>query len=505
MKQILSKIFLINLLILILTNIGFTQNVSKIELKSANRMLWDKSIGKGAKRLIGNVIFQQDNVTMTCDSAYFYSKENMFDAFSNIHLNKDDDNNVEIYSDFLRYNGDLKIAQFRKNILLVDSNITLKTDSLNYDMNNNYGYYFDGGKIIDSISTLQSILGYYHVNDKMFFFKDSVIVNHIDYTIFTDTLKYNTVSKIVYFCGPTKIINDTSYLFANDGWYNTVDDVSLVYENVLYKNKAQKLIADSLYLDRKNKFGKAYSNIELFDSTQNVILQGDYGDYYEEQKKSVVTGRALFIQIADGDSIFLHADTLKSEYDSTGTYQILRAYHKVKSFKSDLQIMCDSIVYSFSDSTIYILGNPILWTDNNQITGDTIKVHIADNKVDFFELISSSFIVSQESSSHFSQIKGVNMAGYFNDSRLYLVKVNNRSEAIYFPRDNGEIIGVNKSKCKNMNIYLDKGEVQRIVFLKKPKQTLYPLDEIQESKLKFSKFKWLNNLRPLCKSDIFVW
>lgn len=505
MRLILSKILLINFLTLIFVNISFSQEPSKIELKQADKMLFDKKFRNGAKRLIGNVVFQQDKVTMTCDSAYFYSKENMFDAFSNVHLNKDDNNNVKINSDFLRYDGNSKIARFRNNILLVDSNITLTTDSLNYDNNKNYGFYFNGGKIVDSTSTLKSILGYYHVNDKMFFFKDSVIVNHDDYTMFTDTLKYNTVSKIAYFCGPTKIVNDTSLLSANNGWYNMTDDVSMVNNKVLYENNSQRLIADTLYLDRKNKFGKAYSNIELFDSIQNIILQGDYGDYYEEQKKSIVTGHALFTKISNGDSLFLHADTLRSEYDSTGTHQMLKAYHKVKSFKSDLQLRCDSIVYSFKDSIIQILGKPILWTDNYQITGDSIKVHIVNNKIDFFKLIGSPFLVSKEDSIHFSQIKGVNMTGYFNDGKLYLIKVYNKSKAIYFPKDKGEIIGVNKSKCKNMNIYLTQGKIDRIVFLKKPKQTLYPLDKISEKKLKFSKFKWLDNLRPIQKSDIFVW
>ncbi|MBE9467336.1 MAG: hypothetical protein IMY72_03320 [Bacteroidetes bacterium] len=506
MKQILSKILLINLVILTFLNNSYAQKVSKIELKSANKILWDKSIGKGAKRIIGKVVFQQDSVIMTCDSAYFYSKENMFDAFSNVHLNKENNNNININSDFLQYDGNSKIAKFRNNILLVDSNITLKTDSLNFDNNSNYGYYFNGGEIIDSTSTLKSILGYYHVNEKMFFFKDSVVVNHQDYTMVTDTLKYNTEAKIVYFCGPTTIVNDTSFMYASNGWYNTINDVSFVNKDVLFKNNTQRLIADTLYFDRKNNFVKAYSNIEIFDSTQNVILKGDYGDYYEKQKKGLITGRALFIQISDGDSLFLHADTLKSEYDSSGTYQILRAYNKVQAYKSDLQLRSDSLVFNFKDSILQILKSPILWTENNQITGEKIIFHLADNKADYFELINSSLIISQEDSSHFSQIKGVNMKGYFNkNSQLYFVNVNNKSEAIYFPKEKGEIIGVNKSKCKNMNIYLDKGEVEKVVFFKKPTQTLYPLDKMEENKLKFKNFKWFEKIRPLSKSDIFIW
>lgn len=506
MKLILYKISIFFCLILCFTNIGFAQKISKIELISANRMLWDKTVGNGAKRLIGDVVFQQDNVTMKCDSAYFYSKENMFDAFNSVQLNNKENNNVQINSDFLQYNGNNKIAKFRKNILLVDSNIILRTDSLNYDNIKNYGYYFDGGKIIDSTSTLESVLGYYNVNEKMFFFKDSVIVNHQDYKMFTDTLKYNTETEIVYFCGPTTIVNDTSFMSASNGWYNTINDVSVVNKDVLFKNKTQRLIADSLYLDRKNQFIKAYSNIEMFDSTQNIILKGNYGEYYEKQKKGIVTDKALFIQVTDGDSLFLHADTLRSEYDSSGTYQILRAYNKVQAYKSDLQLRSDSLVFSFQDSIIQILNNPILWTDNNQITGEKIIFHLADNKADYFELINSSFIISQEDSLHFSQIKGVNMKGFFNnENKLYFVNVNNKSEAIYFPKEKGEVIGVNKSKCKSMNIYLDNGEVQKVVFLKKPKQTLYPIDQIQEKELKFKKFNWHQNIRPLSKSDIFIW
>jgi DNA sulfur modification protein DndD len=288
-----------------------------------------------------------------------------------------------------------------------------------------------------------------------------------------------------------------------------VSEIELPDLNKLNSNSESVIITRTFNVTSMNEklsILDPISNIEIFDSTQNVILKGNYGDYYEKQKKGLITGRVLFIQISDGDSLFLHADTLKSEYDSSGTYQILRAYNKVQAYKSDLQLRSDSLVFNFKDSIIQVLKNPILWTDNNQITGEKIIFHLADNKVDFFELINSSLIISQEDSTHFSQIKGVNMKGYFNkNSQLYFVNVNNKSEAIYFPKEKGEIIGVNKSKCKNMNIYLDKGEVEKVVFLKKPTQTLYPLDKMKDNKLKFSNFKWLEKIRPLSKSDVFIW
>ncbi|MCK4664079.1 MAG: organic solvent tolerance protein OstA [Bacteroidales bacterium] len=502
-KNLLYNKIIILSLFIFFSQLSFSQQLSKVQLLGANSIEYDANLGNGAKRVIGNVRFKQDNVIMTCDSAYFYSNKNNFDAFSNVHVKQD--TSLDIYSDFLRHKGDIKIAEFRNNITLKDDDLTLKTDSLNYNLNDNSGYYFAGGIIIDSSSTLESEYGYYEPNQKLFFFKDSVKVWNEKYTIYTDTLKYNTQTEVVYFFGPTRIINDTNFLYCENGWYNTKTDISQFNENAYYKNKVQVLKGDSLYYDRQNGIGRAFINVELIDSVENIILKGNYGEYFEEPERALIVDSALFIQISGEDTLFLHADTLRSKYDSSGVFRQLKAYYKVKMFRPDFQAKCDSLIYSFEDSIVKLHNEPIIWSDENQITADSIEVHSKNRNLDHFELYNSSLIISRDDSIRFNQIEGVNMTGYMKNKELYKIDVNKKAKTIYFAKDEEGFIGVNISESENMIIFLKDNDVERIIYLKKAKASLYPLDEIQEKKLKLKNFKWLIEHRPLKKEDIFIW
>ena len=104
------------------------------------------------------------------------------------------------------------------------------------------------------------------------------------------------------------------------------------------------------------------------------LITGDHAEYFEDEELSIITGKAMFMQVDDEDTLFLHADTLKTTYDSTGLNRILYAFNKVKFFKADMQGKCDSLVYSDGDSIIDMYNEPILWVDENQITARFIKI-----------------------------------------------------------------------------------------------------------------------------------
>ncbi|MCK4464332.1 MAG: hypothetical protein KAU83_01370 [Bacteroidales bacterium] len=287
-----------------------------------------KRMGSELKRLIGDVELQHEDIFIYCDSAYLYEDKNLIEAYSNVYIKQGD--TLHLYGDFLRYKGDIKLAEIRRNVRLVDKETELFTEFLDYNVNEEFGFYFNGGKIYNGENTLESKLGYYYTNQKIFFFRDSVKIINPDYTIYSDTLKYNTVSEISYFLGPTEIISDSSYIYCENGWYNTKTDISQFNQNAYLISKEQTVKGDSLYYDRNRGFGKAFKNVELIDTAQQIILKGDYAEYYEEPEKTMITDSALFIQITNGDSLFVHADTLRSRLDSTNTHKIVCAYFKVK-------------------------------------------------------------------------------------------------------------------------------------------------------------------------------
>jgi hypothetical protein len=88
---------------------------------------------------------------------------------------------------------------------------------------------------------------------------------------------------------------------------------------------------------------------------------------------------------------------------------------------------------------------------------------------------------------------------------LVKIDVHKDGESIYFPVDNGELIGINVAECSDMKIYLSENRVQRILFLKKPAATLYPLEDESKVNSKLSGFEWFEKHRPRNKNDIFRW
>jgi hypothetical protein len=251
--------------------------------------------------------------------------------------------------------------------------------------------------------------------------------------------------------------------------------------------------------------GLAFDNVELYDSAQQVILLGKYAIYFEEPEYAMLTDSAVLIQISDEDSLFVHADTLKSVQDSTGQYKILRAYYKVKFHRPDMQGKCDSLAYLESDSVFQLFGDPVLWSEIHQLTASHMDIHMALDEPDYIEMTEAAFIASQDDSTRFNQIRGRNMTGFFHQNQLSRIDVRGNGQTLWFGRDEGNLIGVNKAASSDIRIYLAEGEVDRVNMISSPAATLYPPDDIPPDELYLSGFHWLEKHRPKSKADIFRW
>lgn len=500
----MSYKFYILFLFILLTNNILAQEVKKIELLNADVIDYDEELlGKEIKRLTGHVSFKHDSAILNCDSAYFNSIRNNVVMYGHVHINMGD--TIHLWGDSIRYFGNTKIAEVRNNVKLINKTAVLTTDSMNYDRKQNIGYYFNWGKIKDGENSLVSEWGYYFSLLKDFVAVKSVILTNPDYHMYSDSLRYNIETEKSSFYGPSKIVGDSNLIYCENGWYNTKTEISQFNKNAYLKSKSQTIKGDSLYYDRNKKFGKAYKNVEIIDTSANITLLGNYGYYFENPEQAMLTDSAVFINYGTDDTLFLHADTLRSNIleDSIGEYKFIKAYYKVRIFKSDIQGSCDSLTYSFRDSTIKFFKKPILWSDIHQLTADLIEIHTKNNEADYVTLNNAAFVISQEDTVRFNQVKGKNMIGYIKNKELDHIEVDGNGESIYFPKDNNELIGANKAESSKMTIFLNEGKVSKILFLIKPTAVLHPIDELPANDLLLSNFKWYINIRPMSKFDIF--
>ncbi len=278
----------------------------------ADLYTYDRKIIANAERLIGNVVMSHGNVIMYCDSAYSYKDSNKVDAFGHVHIIQAD--TLHIYGNKTKYDGNTKIARVNGNVKMVNKSIVLTTDELIYDMKANIGYYNTGGKIVDTANVLVSKIGRYYSNEDLCFFKDSVKVTNKDFVLRSDTLKYNTKTERAFIVGPTHIVGTTKEgtLYSESGWYDTRTNIAELYKASKIMGKEQSLQGDTIFYARRTGFGRARSKVVLSDTTNHVIITGRTGVYNEKTKIAFVTDSAIFMQYTSKDTLFMHADTLKS-------------------------------------------------------------------------------------------------------------------------------------------------------------------------------------------------
>lgn len=477
---------------------------TRVDLIQADDIRFDRDIANDARRLIGNVIFKHEDATMRCDSAWQFTESNRFNAYGNVFIHVND--SIEIYGDKLYYNGNTSMAELHGNVKLVDNQMTLTTEHLFYNLESNTANYLEGGKIVDVENTLTSVWGFYYADEKNFFFKDSVNLVNPDYVMDSDTLRYNTLTEITYFFGPTTIVSDENTIFCKNGWYDTRNDIARFSKDAFFTNGEQLLSGDSLFYDRNLGYGKATSNVMLKDSVQNTFVTGQLAEHFEKEHLSEVTREAVLTVVAQNDSLFMHADTLRSVNDEENDIKLLQAWNKAKFFRSDLQGMADSIVYNFSDSTIYLYKNPIIWSENHQLTAERIEVKTKDdNSVESVHLFDAAFIVSKEDEQAFNQIKGRKIVGYFDGNELVRIDVFGNGEALYYARDEEEdLIGINKSLSTDITILLEENMISSIILFTNSDSNLFPPDQIPEEERFLQHFRWITDIRPATKEDIFV-
>ncbi len=478
----------------------------RIEVKRAAEGIdeVEKLTGRRLTRLIGDVFLIHNEITLQCDSAHFYPGMNQIKAFSRIHMEQGD--TLDLHGDSLYYDGSTEMAFVNGNVELINRETHLFTDAAEYNVRQKIATYNTGGKIINGENTLSSIIGIYYVSDNLFNFKDSVRIINPDYIMTADTMDYNTETETAFFTGPSELEGDSLYLYCEKGWYDTKNDISRIWKNSIIDNRKQIVKGDSLYYDGQKSYGQSFGNTSITDTTNRIIVKGNYAWYYKEPERFMVTDRALFIQVSDNDSLYLHADTINAVTiaDTAGVgYRLMRAYYGCRIFSMDIQAKCDSLSYSFQDSVIRLYIAPVIWSEENQLTSDSIALFTRNRKADRIELYNSAFVTSQVDTSRFNQVKGRNLTGYFNNNELYKISITGNGETIYYLLDNEEIVGVNKAKCANLEIYVSDGKITEIYEYQNPEGVIDPPAEENDENLRLEGFSWFDKIRPKNKTDVF--
>jgi len=478
--------------------------------------------------LAGNVRLKQGTSLFYCDSCVINNNTRTFEAWGRVHINDSDTANM--YANHLRYLIDKRIAYLDGGVKLSDGKGELTTPDLEYDMTSNIGIYTHGGKVINKKTVLTSREGYYYADLRDVYFKKNVELKDPVYYLKTDSLLYNTETGLARFIAET-FIKDSSgrTIQTRDGYYNLTTGQAEFGQNPIVQDGPRRYTARRILSNDSTGIVQLIGDAVVSDSSQGTTIVAGLILQDRKNEKTLATNKPLMIIKQDDDSIYITADTLFSarltdlygskdsvvkdtvkgtkvvsinEKDSTNRY--LEAYHNVRIFSDSLQAISDSLFYSFKDSVFRLFQGPVIWTNNSQITGDTVLVFTKNKKAERMKVFENSFMVNRLDPEVYNQIKSTRMDGYFSNGSIDSVRAAGFAECIYYIQDeDSAYTGINESKCDILDIYFANEELQKVVFRSAVTGTIWPIRQKDPREMRLKNFQWLEERRPKTKYELF--
>lgn len=501
----------------------------RVEILSYTRQLTFKTIDDTTRLTIisGTVKMRQGTALFFCDSCVMNNAKKIFEAWGNVRIV--DADTATINSNHLRYLTDKRIAYFDGNVRMSDGHATLTTPDLEYDMETNIGVYKNGGRVVNGKTTLTSREGQYFADLKDVYFRRNVVLKDPAYDITTDSLLYNTELRNTRFISQTLIVDSSGRTIrTKDGYYNQTTGKAEFGQRPEIVDGDLTVNGNTVRFDDSTGIYIAEGNAIVRNTKDGTTVIGGIVIANKKTDAFLATRRPLMIIKQDNDSIWIKADTLFSarltdrfgmdsvivdtvkgtkaaafnDKDSSNRY--FEAYRNVKIFNDSLQAACDSMFYSFRDSTFRLYEDPVVWANQSQITGDTIFLKTKNKKADKLEAFENGFMVNQLEKDVFNQIKSTRIDGWFIDGNIDSVRALGYAECIYYIQDeDSAYTGINQSQSDIIDIYFENKELEKVVFRTEVTGTIWPVRMKGPEEMKLQGFRWLEERRPKTRTEMY--
>ena len=519
---------------------------AKVKLQHADLVERNPDKYEGNQFLTGNVVIEYKGDLVYADSAVLYQDKNLAVVWSNSRLVSKD---KTITADKMEYDGNTTIAKAFKNVVLTDPGSRITADYMEYNRTNEIAtgigkvevktptqqissekiiYERLTGNIIvnDTYKTIGSdgtlVEGrnvVYNINSKSANFGSEVFITNKDYTIYSRKMTTNDLTGITTFRDYSKITrrNDPSqYIITSDGDFNKKTGEAWLRNNSQVFYQGKMLTAKKLYFNDKTGFGKGEGEVFLDDPKEKRFLRGDYGEAFRYLDSAYVTKNAYAVKSFDKDSLYISADTLlavkRHDVDSTS---FIKAYHKARFYKSNANGKADSLVFNQTKGIMQFYKDPILWSGDNQVTGDYMEAYTntKTNKMDSLKVFNNAFVIAKVDSlveNEFHQIKGKYLTVLFQDDKIDFVNVEENAVALTYMDDTDaktkkkERYGVNISYCGIIEVDVVGKDVELVACRIKSDGKMYPLSQFPDELRYLPDFKWRISERLNKWRDIFV-
>ncbi len=263
-----------------------------------------------------------------------------------------------------------------------------------------------------------------------------------------------------------------------------------------YRRKIDKAKARAL------RRGKPYTGPEyVVDSTATDSLAVDSlsVDAQDRMIADSLAGDSLQMDSLMRDSM-MRDSVAERPFPEDSVYKMIKAYRRVKMYRTDSQLVCDSLVLMNTDSVIRLYIEPVMWNENNQITADSMAIYTANELISKAHFMGDPIMGMEIDTTYYNQVKGKDMTALFADGVVYRNDVEGNAQTIYYMQneDSPEVTGLMYIESASITFYLLEGEIDKISYKQNPTYVLYPMNMIPETQeLRLKDFEWHYDRRPL--------
>ena len=464
------------------------------------------------------------------------------------------------------YDSKNKTFTFVENVNMFTDSIFVKTSNLVYESDLSLATFGAGTNAWKEENMLSSEKGWYDSGKELFLFSDTVHVMSEEQEGWCDSLFFNKLTSDVEMLGNAQVSDTTRNVYALAGRIEYMDSLSKVTLTrspaVISRMDEENGAVDTVYLGAQKLVYMTRPKFEVDSMT--VVLAGQrleamnvdpVGEYRKkaaeaaakameqavendpnlaakkaaaEKKAAEAAARKAATekkaQAKQASDTLSRPDSLKTTdslmvsdslhvMDSMAVVEpakdstkigFLEAIKDVRIYKKDMQIVCDSLLYSDLDSLARMFKEPMIWQEGvRQYSADSVSVLVRDGAMDKASLMSEAFIVIEEDSTHYNQIKGMEMLAFFDDKGgLERFDVLGGASALFYIEENGVYATVNKTDSKMLSATFADGELQRIHYYDQPKNDGYPKVQLSDDERKLKGYNWQPQRRPVDRTAV---
>ena len=262
------------------------------------------------------------------------------------------------------------------------------------------------------------------------------------------------------------------------------------------KTKAEKAAAKEARLKEKaaERRAKRLAKIERYERKKGIVRDSLAQDSLAADSLAQVDPAAEFAADEQSDSVAV-ADTIP--HDSVR--RIIRAYRNVRSYRSDFQSICDSMVILSLDSTIHLYQSPILWYGANQVTANVIDIYTENQQITRAEFIGNPIMAEQIDSVAFNQVAGKTIEALFRDNEVYRVNAVGNGQTLYYTTDqnSGRVTEFMTITCGDISFLMKDRQIETIIWRGNPVYSIYNITQVPEDQQRTLRdFVWHGDKRP---------